>query len=93
MTAQPYRFSDPLAQEPVLHELPPLNVADRRITLQLSVRRDDYGDLRARLLFLEPGHSTRETAEIFCAATETELWQAVRRLNEHHLRALFLSLA
>ena len=93
MTAQPYRFTAPLAREPVLHELPPLRLPDGEITLHLSVRRDDDGDWRARLLYVEPDARTRETAEIFCGATEAELWQSVRGLRDHHLRALYLSLA
>jgi hypothetical protein len=92
MTARPHRFTAPVARDPVLHELPPLHLPDQQITLHLSVRRDDDGDWRARLLFVEPG-GTRETAEIFRGASEAELWQSVRGLHDHHLRALYLSLA
>jgi hypothetical protein len=35
----------------------------------------------------------RDTAEIFCGASEAELWQSVNGLQDHHLRALYLSLA
>jgi hypothetical protein len=93
MTAQPYRSTAPVARERVLHELPPLRLTDQQITLHLSVRRDDDGDWRARLLFVEPDARTRETAEIFRGASEAELWQSVRSLHDHHLRALYLSLA
>ena len=31
------------------------------------------------------------TADIFCATTENDLWQAVRDLREHHLRDLYRS--
>jgi hypothetical protein len=47
---------------------------------------------RARLLFLEPDGELRETVEIFCAPSEPELWEAVRTLPGHHLRALYQSL-
>jgi hypothetical protein len=93
MTAQPYRFGASVAREPVLHELPPLRFPNQLITVHLSLRLDSDGAWRARLLFLEPGADTRETAEIFCAPSEAELWEAVRCLPEHHLRALYLSLA
>ena len=94
MTAQPYRFGAPVARDPVLHELPPLRFPNNQlITVHLSLRLDGDGAWRARLLFLEPGADTRETVEIFCAPSEAELWEAVRTLPEHHLRALYLSLA
>jgi hypothetical protein len=93
MTAQPYRFAVPVVRDPVLHELPPLHLADRSITLHLSVRRDDDGAWRARLRFIDADEQVRETAEIFCEASESELWQSVRGIQHHHLRALYLSLA
>jgi hypothetical protein len=93
MTAQPYRFTASPARGPALHELPPLRLSDQLITLHLTVRRDDDGAWRARIRFLDGELRERETAEIFCAPTEAELWQAVRGLQEHHLRALYLSLA
>jgi hypothetical protein len=45
------------------------------------------------LRFIDPELVARETAEIFCAESEPELWESVRSLPEHHLRALYLSLA
>jgi hypothetical protein len=92
MTAQPYRSTAPASRDPVLHELPPLRLSDQLITLHLSVRRDDDGAWRARLRFIDPQLRAHDTAEIFCGASEAELWQAVRGLQEHHLRALYLSL-
>jgi hypothetical protein len=92
MTAQPSRYPAPALRVPRLHELPPLRIADRHILLHLSVRQDDAGSWRARLRFVEGGVE-RETAEIFCGSTESELWQSVAGLREHHIRALFLSLA
>ena len=93
MTAQPYRFGAPVARDPVIHELPPLRFPNQLIAIHLSLRLDGDGAWRARLLFLEPGGEPRETAEIFCAPSEAELWEAVRTLPEHHRRALYLSLA
>lgn len=93
MTARPSRFTASPSTGAALHELPPLRILDQLITLLVSVRRDDHGAWRARLHFLDAEGRERETAEIFCAASEPELWQSVRGLQEHHLRALFLSLA
>ena len=93
MTARPYRFGAPVARDPVLHELPPLRFPDQLITIQLWLRCDDEGAWRARLLFVDAAGQSRETAEIFCAPSEAELWDAVRTLPQHHLRALYQSLA
>jgi hypothetical protein len=92
MTAQPHRSYTPDPQEPVLYELPPLRLTDQSITLQLSVRRSEDGAWRGRLRFIDPGSRESETAEIFCGVSEGELWQSVRGLGQHHLRALYLSL-
>ena len=92
MTAQPSR---PIAldhREPVVHELSPLRLADQIIMLHLSLRRSDDGAWRGRFLFQHPGGRECETAEIFCGVTEDELWQSVRGLRDHHVRALYLSL-
>jgi len=93
MTARPSRFTASPTSGPILHELPPLRVFDQLITLLLSVRRDDHGAWRARLHFIDAESRERETAEIFCGASEPELWQAVHGLHDHNLRALYLSLA
>ena len=92
MTALPYRPTVLDHREPVVHELSPLRLADQLISLQLSVRRSDDGAWRGRLLFHHPGGGECGTAEIFCGATEDELWQSVRGLRDHHVRALYLSL-
>ena len=70
----------------------PSACSDQLIAIHLTVRRDDDGTWRARLRFIDPDLVARETAEIFCAASEPELWESVRSLPEHHLRALYLSL-
>lgn len=93
MAAQPYRSIASVPTDPCLHELPPLHLADQMIVLQLSVRRDADGVWRAWLRFVDQDGRVRDTAEIFRGASETELWQSVNGLQEHHLRALYLSLA
>ncbi|HEX3234100.1 MAG TPA: hypothetical protein VHR41_07865 [Gemmatimonadales bacterium] len=92
MTAQPHRSYTPDPLEPVLYELPPLRLSDQTITLQLSVRRSEDGAWRGRLRFIDPGSRESETAEIFCGVSEGDLWQSVRGLGQHHIRALYLSL-
>jgi hypothetical protein len=94
MTAQPYRFGSAAAtRDPVVHELAPLRLSDQLIAIHLKVRREDDGTWRARLRFIDPELVARETAEIFCADSEPQLWESVRTLPQHHLRALYLSLA
>jgi len=45
------------------------------------------------VLFGEPDtEAERATAEIFCAASEADLWQSVRDLRDHHFRDLYRSL-
>jgi hypothetical protein len=92
MTAQPHRPYTPDHREPVLHELQPLHLANQSIPLCLSVRRSDDGAWCGRLHFLAPDCRERETAEIFRAESEADLWQAVRGLRYHHIRALYQSL-
>lgn len=83
----------PEPSEPVFHDLPPLRVDGSNVAVRLAVRRSEDGIWRARLHFLEAaGEPERVTAEIFCATTEQDLWQAVRDLRDHHLRDLFRSL-
>jgi hypothetical protein len=92
MTAQPYRPTALDYREPVIHALSPLRLADLLITLHVTVRRSEDGAWRGRLHFQHPGGGECRTAEIFCGATEDDLWQSVRGLRDHHLRALYLSL-
>ena len=93
MTAQPNRFTAPAPRDPVFHELAPLRLSHQIVALQVAVRRDDDGGWRARLQFIDPDDQVRETAEICRGASEAELWQSVHSLQNHHLRALYLSLA
>ena len=82
----------PEPSDPLLHDLPPVRFEGLIVAVRLAVRRTDDGIWRARLHFLEDAQSERITAEIFCATSEQDLWQAVRDLREHHLRDLYRSL-
>lgn len=87
------RPSLPDPAEPVLHDLQPVRFDGALVAVRLAVRRSEDGIWRGRLHFLPSvGDPERATAEIFCATSEQDLWQAVRDLREHHLRDLFRSL-
>ena len=92
MTARPSRTPLPHESDPVHHELTPFSVQDLPVSLWVTIRHAPDGAWRARLRFVTPESPDRETAEIFCADSEPELWRAVRTLGRHHLRALYLSL-
>jgi hypothetical protein len=76
-----------------VHDLPPLRFDGQHVAIRLAVRRTDDGSFRGRVLFGAPDtEAERATAEIFCAVSETDLWQSVRDLRDHHLRDLYRSL-
>lgn len=94
MPGSPARFGAANATEPVVHDLPPIRYDGVPITVQLEVRRADDGVWRGRLRFGGGGDDPGTiTAEIFCAGTEADLWEAVRDLREHHFRDLYRSVA
>lgn len=81
------------ARAPVRHELDSVRFAGQMVHLALILRHADDGAWRARLRFVDPDSTReRETAEIFCADSEADLWKAVRELRDHHLRDLYRSL-
>ncbi len=94
MPGSPVRYGAPQPSEPVIHELPPLKYEGTLVAVYLEIRRTEDGIWRGRLLFgtteSEPGPST---AEIFCAASEVDLWECVHDLREHHLRDLYRSVS
>jgi hypothetical protein len=92
MTAGPQSAYAPDPREPVLHELPSFRFADQSVTLHLSVRLADDRIWRGQLLFTDIYGREWRTAEILRGSTEEELWQSVRALGQHHLRALYQSL-
>lgn len=80
-------------REPAVHDLEPLRGVFPPVLVRLSVRQDEAGGWRGRLHFAAQDTSRgRETAEIFCAASEQELWQSVFGLRDHHFRDLYRSL-
>ena len=92
MPAPQVRSNLPDPSEPVLHDLQPVRYDGALVAVRLAVRRSEDGIWRGRLLFAPAGEPERVTAEIFCATSEQDLWQAVRDLREHHLRDLYRSL-
>lgn len=80
-------------REPVQHELDPFRCFGLLVQLSLILRRADDRAWRGRLHFVdaESGRE-RETAEIFFAESEGELWASVRDLRDHHIRDLYRSL-
>src|SRR5258706_7861592 len=93
MPAHPVRYSPAAALDQVVHALPPIRFDGQPIDIRLSVRRTEDGIWRGRVLFGAEGtEAERSTAEIFCATSEPDLWQAARDLRDHHLRDLYRSL-
>jgi hypothetical protein len=93
MAAQPARYNPPDSSAAVVHDLPPIRFDGQLIAIRLQLRRADDGIWRGRVLFGAPDtEAERATAEIFCASSEQDLWQAVRDLRDHHLRDLYRSL-
>lgn len=93
MPVQPARHSQPDPTEAVVHDLPPIRFDGQLVPIRLLVRRTEDAIWRGRMLFGAPDtEAERATAEIFCAASEQDLWQSVRDLRDHHLRDLYRSL-
>ena len=94
MPAKSVRYGTPDPAEPVVHDLPPMRYGGEEVPLQLQVRRADDGAGCARLIFgLRESDAAPATAEIFCAESESDLWQSVRDLRDHHFRDLYRSIA
>lgn len=93
MAAHPARSGPSRPTDPVIHELPALRVAGAEVLVRLAAWRAEDGLWRGRLVFgsLE-AEGTPTTADIFCAQTESDLWQSVRDLREHHIRDLYRSI-
>src|SRR2546422_6292494 len=93
MPGQPARYNAPDSPEAVVHDLPPIRFDGQLIAIRPQVRRSEDGIWRGRVLFgAADTEAERSTAEIFCATSEPDLWQAVRDLRDHHLRDLYRSL-
>lgn len=90
MVANPARFGSAKPAEPVLHDLPPVKTGGVEVAVRLAAWRSEDGLWRGRLLFgAADASELPATADIFCAATEQDLWQSVRDLREHHVRDLY----
>ncbi len=92
MTAQPVRQFGSNSREPVSCDLNPIRFEGMLVGVRLTLRQAEDGVWRGKLQFTEEGVSERETVEIFCGASEQDLWQSVRDLRDHHLRDLYRSL-
>jgi hypothetical protein len=93
MPAQPARYSGSAPGDAVAHDLPPIRFDGQLIPIRLFVRRTEDGVWRGHICYGAPDtEAERSTAEIFCAMSEPDLWQAVRDLRDHHLRDLYRSL-
>ncbi len=92
MAGNPVRYGASHPTEPVIHELPPLRYQGELVAVRLEMRRAEDGTWRGRLLFgPADAESAPATADIFCAASESDLWECLNDLREHHLRDLYRS--
>jgi len=93
MSAQLARQAVPAPHEAVVHDLPAIRFEGQSVLVRLALRHAEDGAWRGRILFgAEETEHERATAEIFCAASEQDLWLSVRDLRDHHLRDLYRSL-
>ena len=94
MSVQSLRTGSRDVREPTLYELEPIRLDGGTVAIMLSIRVADDGVWRGRLECQDSeAGCQRATAEIFCGASEDELWQSVRAIGAHHLRDLYRSLA
>lgn len=93
MHAQPNRQYARDPREPLLFELDPIRCDGDSLHIRVQIHHADDGMWRGRMLF-RLGHEGEEraTAEIFCGASERDLWESIQGLREHHLRDLYRSL-
>lgn len=93
MPANPARYGVPTPTDPSVHDLPPIRFAAELIAIRVEVRRTEDGTWRGRLLFGAPSaDAPLATGDIFCGASENDLWESVRDLRDHHFRDLYRSL-
>lgn len=92
MPGNPVRFGASNPTEPIIHELPPFRYEGELVAVRLEMRRADDGTWRGRLIFGTAEDGTAPaTGEIFCAASESEIWECFHDLRDHHLRDLYRS--
>lgn len=96
MPLQPARKLLQEPPPPIEREFPPLRFAGVDIPVRVIARLAEDGAWRGRIVFGGTGETPVPagvpTAEILCAATESDLWAAARGLGPHHLRGLLQSL-
>jgi hypothetical protein len=94
MVPHAMRRSQSSPSDPIVHDLNPIRIDGYDVPIRLSIRRVEDGSWRGRMAFVvgESGGEV-QTAEIFCGASEKELWDSVGHLREHHLRDLYRSLS
>ena len=80
--------------DPIVHDLNPIRIDGLNVPVRMIVRRVEDGSWRGYMSFVV-GESDNEvqTGEIFCGASEKELWDSVGHLREHHRRDLYRSLS
>ena len=92
MPSQTARFPTPYEPDPIVHELPPIEVEGEAISVRAIVRKMHDGAWRGRLVF---GPDTVDdppmTAEILVGENESEFWRAFNELREYHLKDLYRS--
>jgi hypothetical protein len=92
MPGNPVRYGATDPSEPTIHDMPSLRFGADEVSVRIVVRRLEDGTWRARLLFGDgDDRAVPATAEIFYGLSETELWESVTDLREHHLRDLYRS--
>lgn len=96
MPLQPARKLLQEPPPPIEREFPPLRAAGADIAVRVIARLSEDGAWRGRFVFGGTGETpiptAISTAEILCAATESDLWASARGLGPHHLRGLLQSL-
>jgi len=94
MAPHALRSSQRDPNDPIVHDLNPIRIDGHDILIRMIIRRIEDGSWRGRMAFVESESDRQvETAEIFCGASEKELWDSVGHLREHHLRDLHRSLS
>jgi hypothetical protein len=94
MPANPVRYGVPNPADPTVHDLTQVRFGAALVHVQVEIRRAEDGTWRGRLLFAGPSAvAPVATGEILFGTTDSELWDAVRDLRDHHLRDLYRSLA
>ena len=94
MSAESVRQGTRNQHRPAEHELPPIRVAGETVTVTAAVWRTEDGRWRGCLRFGDSDNDNLfSTAEILCADNESDFWESVRDLNDHHIKDLYRSVS